>query len=63
MSWLEDALLLLLGDTRPVVLDQVDDRRAGAGQADARPGGAVAAGILDNGLENALGEVAVEPEP
>src|SRR5207302_9607863 len=60
--WLEDLLALGLAHPRPVVRDAVHGAGPPAGQRDLDTAAAVAAGVLDDGLQNPLGEVGLDAE-
>src|SRR4029077_18004967 len=59
---LEDAIGLVERETRPVVLDGVDDTRGLAPDLDPDAGCAVSTGVLEHGLQDPLGKVAVDPD-
>jgi uncharacterized protein involved in outer membrane biogenesis len=60
---LEDPFSLLLGDSGSVVLNRVDDGRVLTPDRDSHAARAVATGVFEYRLQNAIGEVGVEPDP
>jgi len=59
---LEDALVFVGSDAPAVVFDRVDDVRVFARDRDADVARAVAAGVLEDRLQDSFGEVAVEAD-
>src|SRR5262249_30766795 len=60
---LEDPVALLGRDAGTIVLHGIDDARVLAPDVDVHARRAVAAGILEHGLDDPLGEVGIHPHP